>query len=218
MKISFKKTLIYIIGLIIISLGANVLLRSRLGAGAWDTVSSNLSQWLTITLGTATAIVYSVVLGFVVLNRKNYGYLLIIGPILILSFFFDFWDLFIFKDLFIELFYQRAILYVIGGYLLSLGLALTILSLYPAMVFEELTFTMMKILKIKKFFSMRIMIEVFAIILATGFGFLAGIGFGAVNIGSFLLAIVLGPMISMNLYAFRKLNYFKSMSLLIQKP
>ena len=80
MKISFKKTLIYIIGLIVISLGANILLRSRLGAGAWDTVSSNLSQWLHITLGTATAIVYSVVLGFVVLSRKNYGYLFIIGP------------------------------------------------------------------------------------------------------------------------------------------
>ncbi|HAX03701.1 MAG: hypothetical protein A2Y45_08720 [Tenericutes bacterium GWC2_34_14] len=212
MKISFKKTLIYIIGLIVISLGANILLRSRLGAGAWDTVSSNLSQWLHITLGTATAIVYSVVLGFVVLSRKNYGYLFIIGPILVLSFFFDFWDLIIFKDLFIELFYLRAILYVVGGYLLSLGLALTILSLYPAMVFEELTYTMMNLLKVKKFFSMRIMIEVFAILLATGFGFLAGIGFGAVNMGSFLLALILGPMISMNLYLFRKLYYFKSMS------
>ena len=118
----------------------------------------------------------------------------------------------IFKDLFIELFYLRAILYVVGGYLLSLGLALTILSLYPAMVFEELTYTMMNLLKVKKFFSMRIMIEVFAILLATGFGFLAGIGFGAVNMGSFLLALILGPMISMNLYLFRKLYYFKSMS------
>ncbi len=45
MKINYKKTIIYFIGLFIIALGANILLRSRLGARAWDTVSSNLKQF-----------------------------------------------------------------------------------------------------------------------------------------------------------------------------
>lgn len=210
MKINTKKTVIYFIGLFVIALGANILLRSRLGAGAWDTVSSNLKHLLNISLGTATAIVYTFVLGFVVLNQKKYGYLLIIIPILLLSLFFDFWDVLIFKDLYISSFLIRLVLYVVGGYLLALGLALTILSKYPPMVFEELTFTLMKLLKIKKFFNMRIMIELFAILLATAFGFLAGIEFGAVNVGSFLLAIALGPIISLNLHLFGKLNFFKS--------
>lgn len=212
MNMSIKKTMIYTLGLIIIALGANLLLRSSLGAGAWDTVSSNLSNWLGITLGTATAIVYTTVLGFVTFYQKKYRYLLIIIPIIILSFFFDFWDLFIFKDITIDYFVIQICSYIIGGYLLALGLAFTILSKYPAMVFEELTFTLMKMFKIKKFFNMRIIIELFAIMLSTGFGFLAGIGFGAVNIGSFILAIALGPVISINLHYLGHLTYFKSIA------
>jgi uncharacterized membrane protein YczE len=67
------------------------------------------------------------------------------------------------------------------------------------MVYDELTVVLMKILKVKKFFTMRIMIELFAIALATVFGFLAGIKFGAVNYGSFILAIAIGPIISIHM-------------------
>ncbi len=54
----------------------------------------------------------------------------------------------------------------------------------------------MKLLKIKSFFKTRILIELFAIVLATIFGFLAGIGFGAVSYGSLVLAVIIGPMIA----------------------
>jgi hypothetical protein len=80
------------------------------------------------------------------------------------------------------------------------------------MVYDELTVVLMKILKVKKFFTMRIMIELFAIALATVFGFLAGIKFGAVNYGSFILAIAIGPLISIHMKWLNALLKTKSIS------
>jgi uncharacterized membrane protein YczE len=57
-----KKILYYLLGFSIVSLGVIFMLRGRLGAGAWDTVTANLyafMQYLNIpiTLGTSALFV-----------------------------------------------------------------------------------------------------------------------------------------------------------------
>lgn len=193
------RIILYVFGVFVLGFGINVLLRSTLGAGAWDTVSNNFSILIDSSLGTAAFIINVSVLLFVLVYNKAIKYIVILVPIVSLSVVIDIWDIFILGDLTIDVVWLQVLSYIGGGIILSLGLALIIVSRFPAMVYDELTVSLMRLFKIKKFFTMRIMIELFAIILASIFGFLAGIGFGAVNVGSFILAIAIGPMISIHM-------------------
>jgi len=190
---------LYVFGIMVLGLGINVLLRSTLGAGAWDTVSNNFSQLIGSTIGTASIIINIIVLAFVFLYNKHWKYLSILVPIFSLGLVIDFWDIIVFGNYTVDALWLQLIFYVGGAVILSLGLSLIIVSRYPAMVYDELTISLMRLLKVKKFFTMRIMIELFAIVLATLFGFLASIGFGAVNVGSFILAVALGPIITLHM-------------------
>lgn len=207
-KYHILKITIYIVGILTIALGINILLKSELGAGAWDTVANNFSIWVNISLGTASAIVNVVVLLFVFSFRRKLKYLSILLPIFVLAIAIDFWNFLIFKDMLLTVFWIKLLFFVFGSVVITLGLALMVISTYPAMVYEELTLLLMKLLSVKKFFNMRIMIELFAIALAIVFGYLANIGFGAVNLGSFVLAIVIGPIISFHLHWLSKVFKF----------
>jgi uncharacterized membrane protein YczE len=199
MKNYYLRIFLYVFGIMVLGLGINVLLRSTLGAGAWDTVSNNFSILINSTIGTASIIINITVLLFVVIYNKHWKYLSILLPIFSLGFVIDFWDIIVFGDYTVDAIWLQVIFYVSGAIILSLGLSLIIVSRYPAMVYDELTVSLMRLFKIKKFFTMRIMIELFAILLATLFGFLASIGFGAVNVGSFILAVALGPIITLHM-------------------
>jgi uncharacterized membrane protein YczE len=85
---------------------------------------------------------------------------------------------------------------VVGGLLLPFGLSLIVLSNFPAFVFDELMLMLMDVFNTKKIGGIRLGIEILGIGLGILFGVLAGIGLGAVNIGSIILAIVLGPIMS----------------------
>ena len=200
---SIKKTLIkiavYFLGIMTTSLGINLLLRSFLGAGAWDTVTNNLSVLIGSSLGTASAIINITILLWIIIYNKSLLYLIVLIPIGGIALSIDFWDILIFGDFETTLLWLRVILFIGGGFVLTLGLAMMISTKYPAMVFDELTLSLMRLFHIKTFLTMRLMIELFAIILASGIGFIAGIGFGAVNLGSLILAWLIGPMISFHL-------------------
>ncbi len=197
--------LVYLLGIIMTGLGVNVLLRSTLGAGAWDTVIYNLRALfknnlnLDVTLGTVSFMIYLVVLAYVMWYYKQLKFLFVFIPMFGIALAIDFWDIVVLgsylpMDLFI-----RVLFFVLGVFILTLGLSLIIVTKYPAMVFDELTMILMKVFHIKSFFLSRMYIELFAIVLATIFGFLSNIGFGAVNFGSFLLALIIGPMIQFQL-------------------
>lgn len=190
---------LYILGIMVTTLGINVLLLSELGAGAWDAVSNNFRLLANISLGTASAIINITVLLLVLIYNKKVKYFLVLIPIVGIALAVDFWEIIVFKDFEIIDLWLQFVFFIVGAFVLPLGLSLMIISKYPAMVYDELTISMMRMFKVKKFFNMRIAIELFAIALATLFGFLAGIGFGAVNVGSFILAIAIGPIITIHL-------------------
>ncbi len=199
------RVFLYVLGVLITGLGINLLLKAELGAGAWDTVANNFSVLTNITIGTASGIINIIVLLLVFLYHRELKYLIIILPIIGIAVAIDFWGLIVFKDFTISLLWLRFIFFILGGLTITLGLALMIVTKYPAMVYDELTLTLMKVFKIKTFFNMRILIELFAIMLATIFGFWAGIKFGAVNLGSFFLAVALGPIITFHMRWLNKL-------------
>jgi uncharacterized membrane protein YczE len=135
------------------------------------------------------------IMTIVLLYRKDVRLLLMFLPIGLVALTIDFWDIVVYQE------YQavglmRPILYVVGGLLLPFGLSLIVLSNFPAFVFDELMLMLMDVFNTKKIGGIRLGIEILGIGLGILFGVLAGIGLGAVNIGSIILAIVLGPIMS----------------------
>lgn len=204
--------LVYFLGIILTGLGVNVLLRSSLGAGAWDTVIYNLRAFfknnlsIDVTLGTVSFMIYLVVLSYVMWYYKKLKFLFVFIPMFGIALAIDFWDIIVLGTYLPQDMFIRVLFFVLGVFILTLGLSLIIVTKYPAMVFDELTMILMKVLHIKSFFQSRMYIELFAILLGTLFGFLSNIGFGAVNFGSFLLALIIGPMIQFQMKYLTKLT------------
>ncbi len=195
LEYTFKNIFYYFLGFFILGLGVTTLLRSRLGAGAWDNVTYNLSVLLGTTLGTTSLIIAVVLMVIVLAGTRKWKLLFMFIPIIFVASSIDLWDIIILGDYHPELFMQF-VFYIIGALTIPFGLALIITSKFPAFVFDELMIMLMAILKTEKVALIRLGIEVFGILLAIAIGFTAGIGFGAVNYGSILMAIILGPILS----------------------
>ncbi len=197
-KIAFNKknNFYYLFGFFILGLGVNSMIVSSFGAGPWDTVTYNLSELVNLSLGT-TSVAIAVILMTIVLGYTRKWELLFMAlPIILVGISLDFWDIIVFGDYLPLTILSRTIFYLLGVITIPLGLAFIISSKYPAFVFDELMIMLMDILKTDKVAPIRIGIEILGITLGIIFGFLAGIGFGAVGIGSVVMALVLGPILS----------------------
>lgn len=204
--IDAKNIAYYFVGFAITTLGINLIIRSNFGAGPWDTVSYNLHELLNITLGMASAIISIFVITIIVLLRKKAKYLIGLIPAFSIALTLDFWDILVFGNYFPDEWLLQGGFYIMGIYLLTFGLALIVTTSYPAMIFEELTLILMKFFKIKRFAIMRLLIELFAIVLAIIFGVLAGIGLGVVNIGSLVIAFSIAPVLDLQIRFISKLR------------
>jgi len=196
---------IYLMGILMTGLGVTVLLRSTLGAGAWDTVVYNLRAFfdnvlsLGVTLGTVSFMINLVVLSCIMLYHIKIKFVFVLAPIFGVALAIDFWDIIVLGNYMPTELLIRIVFFLGGIFILTLGLSLMLVTKYPAMVFDELTLIVMEIFSIKSFFIARMFIELSAIIIATILGFLSSIGFGAVNFGSFIIALILGPIIELQL-------------------
>ena len=195
----------YALGVLLISFGVVTLLRTQIGAGAWDTTTYNLSALSGLTLGMASFLIQFTIVLIIVAYRKQWKYFLVAISILMISLGIDFWDLVVYQSYFFEGLMLRLIVFVAGVFVITFGLSLVILTHYPAAIFDELMLMIMAIFKTDKIFFPRLAIEMFALFLASIFGFIAGIGFGAVNIGSFILALFLPFILAFQLSWMRRL-------------
>jgi hypothetical protein len=131
----------------------------------------------------------------VILYTKKWKNAASIIPIFTVSALIDFWDILVFGDFVASTIFIQLVFSLIGGILIPLGLALVISSHFPATVFDEFQFVVMDFLRIKSLTVGRYIVEFLGIGLGTIFGFLAKVGFGAVNIGSIIMAVILPPML-----------------------
>ena len=200
-----RRVIQYGLGALIISLGVVTLLRTTIGAGAWDTTTANLAAYSGWTLGISSFVIQFTIVLIIVLYRREWKYFLVAISILLISIGIDFWDLLVYQDYFFEGLILRLTGFVAGVFIITSGLSLIILTHYPAAIFDELMMMVMKIFNTDKIFFPRLFIEMFGLFLASVFGFLAGIGFGAVNIGSFFLALFLPSILAFQLSWMRRL-------------
>jgi uncharacterized membrane protein YczE len=210
-KIEFtpKKITFYILGFLILGLGVNIMARSDLGLGAWDTVTFNLNLLLneSITKGMTSWIISLSIMAFVVLYNKKWVLLFMIIPVLMVGFSIDFWDLLVFgKDYMPEPIVVRVLFYILGILIIPLGLASIVTSHFPAFVFDEWTLVVMDMFQTKSITKARLGIEILGILMGILFGVLAGVGFGYVSYGSVIFAVTLPPTFNFFVRNLGKLN------------
>lgn len=197
--------IIYIFGILITGLGANLIVRSNLGSGAWDAVAKNFGFLFPANFAVAATIFSSTILIIVIIYNKNLKFLIGFIPIVGMFFSIYFWDIIIFNDYYAATILIQALFFITGIVVLSFALGSIVISTLPAMAYDELTIMFMKILKIPSFFKTRIMIELFAVALAICFGFIANEGFGFVSYGTIIISLLIGPMISLQMKWMSKL-------------
>lgn len=203
-----KKNLsFYLGGIIVLGFGVNTMKYSAMGSGAWDTVTINIRDFLNLNLGidwiTMGMISFSIsfiIMTIVLLYRKKLKFLLMLIPMFLVALSIDFWSLVVFRDAEASNLLMQIISFIVGALLLPLGLTMVVKSTFPAFVFDELMLMFIRITKAKKITYVRLTIEFIGILIGAIFGYLTYYHidgtFGVVNIGSFILAFSLSPIMT----------------------
>jgi len=197
----------YLFGFIVLGFAVNIMKASTLGNGAWDTVTINIRDFLNInlgfswvTLGMISFIVSMIIMLIVILYRRNAKFLFMLLPIFLVALSIDFWNFVVFQEREALMFGFQLMFYILGSLLLPLGLTLIVKSNFPAFVFDELMLMFVNIFKAKKITYVRLIIEFSGIAIGLIFGYLTYYNvdgtFGAVDIGSFVLAFTLSPIMA----------------------
>ncbi len=210
-KINF---IFYFLGFIILGLSVNLLKASGLGTGAWDTVTINWRDYLHIkfgntwvTIGMLSFLVSFILMIIVISYRKKTRYLLMLIPIFLVAVSIDFWNIIVFKDQQATEMINQIVLFISGAVFLPMGLTLVVKSSFPAFVFDELMLMFVDVFHAKTITFARLGIEFTGILIGSIFGYFTFYhvdgSLGAVNIGSFLLAFTLAPIMTIYFKIFK---------------
>jgi uncharacterized protein len=189
MSTKVKRTISYILGLFILSIGISFTIFSRLGAGAWDALSVGLSNLTGFTVGT-WVILIGVILIFVnAIILKKRPVLISIVTVLILGYFIDFWLLVVFPNFFIETIVMRFGILLCGVLLMGFGIATYLQAKFAIIPIDGFMMAIQLRLKVSLGVAKTIA-EVTALVLA----FIVG---GPIGLGTILVTVSIGPMIQL---------------------
>ena len=209
MIFNIKNILIYISGSIVISFAVVMMKRSNLGLSSWDTLHFSLHALTGMSFGTAVSLVATVFLIFVTLMNRHIKYILMFIPIVFVGYVIDIFDLYVFINFMPHEMLIKILTYLVGLILLPFGGSLLIISTFPAGVFDEAMLTFMRLFKTDKLVLVRITMEISAVTLAIILGFIAGIGFGMVNIGTLIFSLSIGIFVKTYLKLFERVGLYE---------
>jgi uncharacterized membrane protein YczE len=192
-KINLKNSILYVVGLMFITMGVALSFRHGFGASSADNLSYIVSKVLSITLGTAAFIVNSSIIVMLLIYFRNWKFLFLFVQVFIFSPFIDFWDLWVFANL-NPVGWERIIVFAASLLTLPFGCALLIKSTYPAGVYDELMFFTAHITKFKLTVS-RMFNELLLVVLSVIISLSTGNGFGSVSLGTFGYVFSIGYLI-----------------------
>ncbi len=209
MIFSPKNIAFYLLGMIVISFGVVMMLKSLLGVSSWDTLHYSLHKLTGITVGEATIWVALTFTVFVTVGNKDLKYLGMAIPIFIVGNLIDLFNLTLLVNYIPKNIFLRILTYIIGFLTLPLGGSLLIISSFPAGVFDEFMLTLMKLFKSEKLILIRVIMELSAVTLAVILGFIAGIQFGMFNIGTLIFSVSVGVLVKFYLRLFASMGLYE---------
>ncbi|HEY8395252.1 MAG TPA: DUF6198 family protein [Bacilli bacterium] len=208
MKKNILKFTLYVTGAVILSLGIQLSILSKLGAAAYDAMNANLHRFLNyylspkITLGN-TMMITTVILFIITMilkPRAYYFFGLLLG--LFVSFMIDVFGSFIPAP---HVFFLQVFYYLLALLTIAFGLALIIRSKLPMNSMDNLMMILTKKTK-KPVGLIKTLLDVLYALLAILFGFLCKIGFGAVNLGTLIMALFTGTLINIFLKILKEIK------------
>ena len=141
----------YLIGMVFISFGVVMMLRSDIGLSSWDTLHYSIHRLTGITVGTAIIIVAVLFTIYITIANYKWKYMVMIIPVLIVGGLVDYFNLILFVSFEPSLLITRILSYTLGLFLVPLGGTLLIISTFPAGVFDEFMLTIMRKFKTDNF-------------------------------------------------------------------
>jgi len=191
---------LYIFGVVTASLGVFLMKSSTLGLGPWGVAAFELNALLNpilgyFTFGSASTLHTYAMIFLILIINKNLKSAFVFVSVFFINGMVDFYDFVVFPEWVISNLSSAIVSHGLGFIIYCLGSAFLILSTFPGMVLEELTFALMKVFKIKSYPLMRTMVAYFGFVLAFIYGLLSGTNASSITVLSFILGVAFGPVI-----------------------
>ncbi|MGM9987642.1 MAG: YitT family protein [Bacillaceae bacterium] len=180
------RTLFFVIGLCILSLGIAVVVQSDFGMGPWDLVNAGLTNHFGLTFGTWMNIVAITLLLIASLLQKTRPRLTAMITSIVMGVFIDIW-LVVVQDMPTSTGGLKLAFFLLGLLIISIGIAIYLVSNLPPSPLD----CFMLALKQRLGLSFRT-----AKITSESIGLVIGVCLGeSVGIGTFLIIFVIGPIV-----------------------
>jgi uncharacterized protein len=179
-----RRSLFFTIGLFILTLGVSLIIKSGLGASAWDALAVGQSRMFGITVGTAVFINGIVLIALNAVIMKKRPDILATATIFVIGLLIDFWLLIVLAEFAPSMLINQFIALGIGILTVGLGVAIYLQAKFPASPMDTLMVAIHTRFGLNLRNS-RILSEGFALTLAFLFK-------GDIGIGTILVTVLLG--------------------------
>jgi uncharacterized protein len=126
-----KRLLFWLLGIVILSLGASLTIKANMGTGAWDALNVGLSRIFGLTIGSFVIIIGIILLFINALLLKRKPDYLALFTIFIIGSLIDFWMLIVLGTFEPTGFLYKLIVLVVGLLIIGLGVAIYLQPKFP---------------------------------------------------------------------------------------
>lgn len=194
-----KRLLFWLLGIIILSLGASLTIKANMGVGAWDALNVGLSRIYGLTVG-SFVIIIGIILLFVnaVLLKSRPDYMAVFTFFIIGSLI-DLWMLVVFRNFGPNEFIIKLVTLVVGLLIIGLGVAIYLQPKFPLNPIDNFMMGVSKRLGVSIVVAKTIG-ELIALVLAL-------IVKGPIGFGTIIVTIGIGPSIQLFVPFIEKVAY-----------
>jgi len=186
MKFNIKSLLIFLLGILIMTLGVSLTVKSEIGAGAYDSINFGLAKLLDINVSIAIWLTSFIVVIIASLIRRKFLKLTTFVTSIVVGISTNMWVIII-KDIIFNTIPEKVCAFSIGICLISIGIAIYIMPKLPVNPTDDL----MVALTEEKGISLmkgKLTIDTICIIIAFALK-------GPIGIGTVIATVLIGPLI-----------------------
>ncbi|MGB8000141.1 MAG: membrane protein [Anaerobacillus sp.] len=193
-----KRFMFYVIGLLVLTAGITLTIKSDIGAGAWDALNVGLSETIGLTVGSWVIIVGIVLIIINALLMKAWPDFFALITIFVTGLLIDFWLIAIFDNWTIEGIFLAYTVFIVGMILIGLGIAIYMQAKFAVIPIDGLMLAIHHRTGLTIRTSKTIG-ELMALLAAVLLG-------GPIGIGTLFITFGIGPLVQFFYPTFEKMN------------
>ncbi len=197
-QVKLKRFMFYVIGLLVLTAGITLTIKSDIGAGAWDALNVGLSETIGLTVGSWVIIVGIVLIIINALLMKAWPDFFALITIFVTGLLIDFWLIAIFDNWTIEGIFLAYTVFIVGMILIGLGIAIYMQAKFAVIPIDGLMLAIHHRTGLTIRTSKTIG-ELMALLAAVLLG-------GPIGIGTLFITFGIGPLVQFFYPTFEKMN------------